>query len=47
MSVGSSLTVQPAAVLCAIAKEDAKEDGGARLVIVNADPTSTIRSPTR
>lgn len=34
LAVGSSLTVQPAAQLCAIAKHN-----GARLVIVNADPT--------
>jgi NAD-dependent deacetylase len=34
LAVGSSLTVQPAAQLCALAK-----DSGARLVIVNADPT--------
>ena len=34
LAVGSSLTVQPAAQLCAIAKRN-----GARLVIVNADPT--------
>lgn len=34
LAVGSSLMVQPAAELCAIAKQS-----GARLVIVNADPT--------
>jgi NAD-dependent deacetylase len=34
LAVGSSLTVQPAAQLCVLAK-----DSGARLVIVNADPT--------
>jgi NAD-dependent deacetylase len=34
LAVGTSLTVQPAAHLCAIAV-----DAGARLVIVNAQPT--------
>ena len=34
LAVGSSLTVQPAAQLCAVAKQ-----AGAKLVIVNADPT--------
>lgn len=35
LAVGSSLTVQPAAGLCALA-----HDSGARLVIINAEPTS-------
>jgi NAD-dependent deacetylase len=34
MAVGTSLTVQPVANLCAVAL-----DAGARLVIVNAQPT--------
>ena len=34
IAVGSTLTVEPAASLCAVAS-----DGGARLVIVNRDPT--------
>lgn len=34
IAVGSTLTVEPAASLCAVAS-----DGGARLVIINRDPT--------
>jgi NAD-dependent deacetylase len=47
LAIGSTLTVEPAASLCAVAA-----DAGARLVIVNRDPTpydrlatSVIREP--
>lgn len=40
LAVGSTLTVEPAASLCAVAVE-----AGASLVIVNRDPTPTTRPP--
>jgi NAD-dependent deacetylase len=41
LAIGSTLTVEPAASLCAVAA-----DAGARLVIVNRDPTPYDRLAT-
>jgi NAD-dependent deacetylase len=41
LAIGSTLTVEPAASLCAVAA-----DGGARLIIVNRDPTPYDRLAT-